>query len=350
MSESGTYLFAVAVSERFGDRPVASAMRSDYGAALRSEYGEVRPQKVDDMVALCCDYRGPAISEVPQVEIIRYLMIHQQVIEWAARRDFVLPVRLGTVVPDVESVGRLLRGGSELIHETWKRFNGHVEIDVAVTWDLEQELQQVARDTDVVSAKEAVAGAPPDEQSGLIVGVGKLVAAKLDERRSEIRRILIDALRPHIRDYQNNAMVNDTLVCNTAFLVPEAGVRAFDAALEAVDSDLSGKYNFRRVGPLPLYSFATLHVRELSRDRLEAARERLGLPEDYDESAVDRRFRELAVVLHPDANPGDDTAADRFEQLARARADLVMACQMRSGDAIPGPILYLSVERTADRA
>lgn len=342
MSEAGVYLFAVGLSGRFGARPVAPPMRS--------EYGEVRALEVDDMIALCCDYRGPAMAEVPQVEIIRYLMIHQQVIELAARRDFVLPVRLGTVVPDEESVAGLLRGGSDLIHETWKRFDGHVEIDVAVTWDLDQELQHVAGDPDVVAAKEAVAGAPADEQSGLIVGVGKLVAAKLDERRAEIRRILIAALRPHVRDYQNNAMVNDTLVCNTAFLVSEDSVESFDAALQEVDSELSGRYNFRRVGPLPLYSFATLHVRELSRDRVEAARELLGLPEDFDEPAVDRKFRELAVVLHPDANPGDAAAADRFEELARARADLAMACRTRGTNAASGPILYFSVERSADRS
>lgn len=342
MSDEGIYLFAVAVSDRFDSPSVVTAMRS--------EYGPVEAIAVADMVALGSDYRGPAITEIPQVEIVRYLMIHQQVIETAARRDHVLPVRLGTVIPDEAAVIRLLRGGSELIHETSDRFAGQVEIDVAVTWDLDEMLREVAGDPDVIAAKEAVAGAPAEEQSTLIVGVGKLVATKLDERRAEIRQVLIAALRPHVRDYQNNALVNDTLVCNTAFLVPADNVESFDSALQSVDEHLAGRYNFRRVGPLPLYSFATLHVRELGRDRVDAAVELLGLPSDYDEQAVDRKFREMAVVLHPDANPGDDTAADRFEQLVRAREVLVTACRNRGREADSGPILYFSVERSADRA
>lgn len=318
-------------------------------APLPSQYGEVETIAVDDMVALGCAYRGPSITEIPQAEIVRHLMLHQQVIETAARCDHVLPVRLGTVVPDEAEVSRLLRAGSELIHQTWRRFAGLVEIDVAVTWELDEVLKEVSGDPAVLSAKEAVAAAPAEQRSALIVDAGRLVAARLDDRRAEIQRVLTAALGPHVRDSQNNALVNDTLVCNTAFLVRERDVRAFDSALQAVDSDLAGRYNFRRVGPLPLYSFATLHVRELGQERLQAAQAVLGLSGDYDEDAVDQKFRALAVVLHPDANPGDDTAADRFERLAGARADLVAACRNRGSDTSAGPVLYFSVERSVGR-
>ncbi len=341
MSEQRIYLFAVAVSDRFGRRLAVPA--------LPSRYGEVEAIAVDDMVALGSAYRGPAITEIPEAEIVRHLMMHQQVIETAARCDHVLPVRLGTVVRDEAEVSRLLRAGSELIHETWGRFAGHVEIDVAVTWDLEEVLKEVSGDPEVLSAKEAVAEAPAEQRPALILDAGRLVAAKLDDRRAYIQRVLIEALGPHVRDFQNNALVNDTLVCNTAFLIREEDVDAFDSALGAVDSDLAGRYNFRRVGPLPLYSFATLHVRELGQGRLEAAQALLGLSGDYDEDAVDQKFRALAVVLHPDSNPGDDTATDRFEQLARARADLVAACRNRGSDTSPGPVLYFSVERSVGR-
>lgn len=331
----------MAVSDRFG--PLLKVPE------LRSEYGDVEAIVVDDMVALASDYRGPAITEVPQAEIVRYLMLHQQVIETAARRDHVLPVRLGTVVRDEAEVARLLRGGRDLIHETCRRFEGHVEIDVAVTWDLDEVLAEIAVDPQVVSAKEAAAGAPAGQRSALVLDVGRLVAAKLEDCRAEIQRVLITTLKPHVRDFQRNVLVNDTLVCNTAFLVRDRDVEAFDAALRVVDDELAGRYNFRRVGPLPVYSFATLHVCELAPGRIEAAQELMGLFGTYDEAAVDQKFRALAVVLHPDSNPGDDTAADRFEQLARARADLVAACRNRGAGAPGGRVLYFSVERSVDR-
>ncbi|MCH9730890.1 MAG: GvpL/GvpF family gas vesicle protein [Actinomycetia bacterium] len=341
MSEPGIYLFAVAVSERFGSRLAIPA--------LPAEYGDVETIVMDDIVALGSAYCGPAITEIPQAEVVRHLMMHQQVIETAARRDYVLPVRLGTVIRDKAAVIQLLRAGSELIHDTSSRFEGHVEIDVAVTWELDQVLKEVSGDPEVLSAKEAVGAAPADQRSTLTLDVGRLVAAKLDERRACIQDTLLETLGPHVRDFQNNALVNDTLVCNTAFLIRAEDVDAFDSALRAVDADLAGRYNFRRVGPLPLYSFATLHVRELAQDRLEAARLLLKLPGDYDEATVDESFRALAVVLHPDSNPGDEAAADRFEQVARARADLVAACRNRGSDTAPGPVLYLSVERSLGR-
>ncbi|MGV1005988.1 MAG: GvpL/GvpF family gas vesicle protein [Candidatus Nanopelagicales bacterium] len=341
MPEHGIYLFAVTVSDRFEEGLGIPA--------LPSAYGDVEAIAVDGIVALVSDYRGPAISEIPQEDVVRHLMLHQLVVETAARRDFVLPVRLGTVVSDRAALTRLLRAGGDLIRDSWKKFSGHVEIDVAVTWDLDTVLQEVAVDPDVLAAK-ALAEEAGTEQQSLILDVGRLVAAKLEERRTEIARALLGALGPHVRDRQNNALVNDTLVANTAFLLGAEDLNAFDSALQTVDEDLEGKYNFRRVGPLPLYSFATVHVRELGQDRLDNARRLLGLPDTYDEDDVNQWFRSLAVVLHPDANPGDTDAADRFERLVHARDDLVVACRNRGSKSDCGPVLYFTVERSAGRA
>ena len=46
----------------------------------------------------------------------------------------------------------------------------------------------------------------------------------------------------------------------------------------------------------------------------------LGLPEDADAAAVRRAYRRLARACHPDANPDDPQAAERFLTLAAAYA------------------------------
>lgn len=44
----------------------------------------------------------------------------------------------------------------------------------------------------------------------------------------------------------------------------------------------------------------------------------LGLPEDASPAAVKAAYRRLTVELHPDRNPGDDQAADRFRRVREA--------------------------------
>jgi molecular chaperone DnaJ len=44
----------------------------------------------------------------------------------------------------------------------------------------------------------------------------------------------------------------------------------------------------------------------------------LGVPKDADEAAIKKSFRQLARQLHPDANPDDPEAEERFKELAEA--------------------------------
>ncbi|MDP4013257.1 MAG: GvpL/GvpF family gas vesicle protein [Candidatus Nanopelagicales bacterium] len=340
MPEQGIYLFAVAASDRFARRlPIP---------ALPDQFGDVEAITVDGIVALGSTYSGSAAEDIPQSEVVRNLVLHQKVIELARERDSVLPVRLGTIVPDEEAVCRLLRASADLIRDVWQRFRDVAEIDVAVTWDLDEVLKEVAADPEVRAARDAAQNAPAELRSSLAIDVGKLVSAKLDERRGDVQGLMTQTLLPHVRDTQHNALASDVLVCNSAFLVSAGEMAAFDDALRVVDTKLEGRYNFRRVGPLPAFSFATMHLREIGVDQLEAARKLLDLPDDYDEETVEAKYRALAVRLHPDTNPGDETAPDRFEDLSRARADLITACG-NGGAGTGAPVLYFSVERSLGR-
>lgn len=44
----------------------------------------------------------------------------------------------------------------------------------------------------------------------------------------------------------------------------------------------------------------------------------LGVPRDADERAIKKAYRHLAIQYHPDRNPGDSTAEDRFKEAAEA--------------------------------
>ena len=48
----------------------------------------------------------------------------------------------------------------------------------------------------------------------------------------------------------------------------------------------------------------------------------LGVEKNADDSAIKKAYRQLAKKYHPDANPGDETAAAKFREASEAYAVL----------------------------
>jgi molecular chaperone DnaJ len=60
----------------------------------------------------------------------------------------------------------------------------------------------------------------------------------------------------------------------------------------------------------------------------------LGVPQDADEAAIKKAYRRLARKYHPDQNPGDTTAEQRFKDIGEAHSVLSDPEQRREYDAI----------------
>ncbi|GAB78924.1 molecular chaperone DnaJ [Austwickia chelonae] len=60
----------------------------------------------------------------------------------------------------------------------------------------------------------------------------------------------------------------------------------------------------------------------------------LGVSADADAAEIKKRYRKLARDLHPDANPGDTTAEQRFKEIGEAYAVLSDAEQRKQYDAV----------------
>ncbi|MDR1635541.1 MAG: DnaJ domain-containing protein [Bifidobacteriaceae bacterium] len=60
----------------------------------------------------------------------------------------------------------------------------------------------------------------------------------------------------------------------------------------------------------------------------------LGVPKNADEQAIKKAYRKLARTLHPDANPGDAAAEERFKEVSEAYSVLSDSEQRKQYDSV----------------
>lgn len=343
MIDGGTYLFAIGVATQ--------SPASLDALEVPESFEPVRGIIAEGLVAFVSTYRGPAIEDLPQNELTARLLMNQMVIEQLMPAGTLLPVRLGTVMDDDDAVISLLRTSGALLRTACDVYAAKVEIGIAATWHLQEILAQVALDPEVMAAKSVAMTVPAAAHAEAAISVGKLVEAKLHERRSTLEQVVLTHLQPFADDVQFNAVVSDELICNIALLIDHHSVDQIDQVLYRLDAEFEGQYDFRRVGPLPPYSFATVHMHQIDSIEIDRARAILDLPHHFDEPAVLAQYRELALKRHPDAQGAGPSAAKEFEELTKARATLVSLCQHPSDHGFDptSRVVLASIERSIGR-
>ena len=288
------------------------------------------------LACVLSDYAGDDFANMPKEELVRHLLVYQAVIEQVIEEDTVLPVKFGTLLAGEGEVLELLSQGHSRLADALARVDGRIEVEVAATWDINQVLAEIAHEPEIAQAREAVRKALATLPAGDVlqqrVRLGQMVKEALDQRREAHRQRMMDFLRPLALDMQPNALISDQMVMNVAFLVDRAREKEFVCHLEQLSDLFHDQINFRIVGPLPPYSFSTVEVSRPDWDEIEAAKQALGLGDVISESEVRQAYRSLAGRSHPDLNPGDGAAKDRFTRLRSASATLLGYCR---GRAIP---------------
>ncbi len=312
----GIYLYAVMSGEH----------RLDLGEiGLPDGWTRVVTMCGSDLTAVVSEYEGPAFSELPNLDVMRRLAVHQRVVERAMADHPVLPVKFGTVLgSDVEVTGVLDCWHSE-ISATIQHLGDAVEIELAATWDLRQTFAKIACEPQITSLTATVAGRPAGETGETRIQIGKLVKEALDRRREEYRQEVVRHLFAVVRDAQSNVLPSDELVFNVALLVERAKIDEFYARIHRLDGVFENQLTFRCIGPLPPYSFATVEISQIRADEIDTARGLLGLGGGHiAEKELNNNYRRLAFHCHPDRNPDDPTASMRFAALTAAY-DLLLA-------------------------
>lgn len=293
------------------------------------------------------DYSGEEFGSLSKKEAVRCLLAHQVVVEQVMRQHAVLPVKFGAVLATSSEVRDLLIQGQAQFIDALAWFQDKVEVEVAATWDVAQVLRQLSAEPEIVQARQAIASRPGQQTLEERIHLGQLVKVLMDRCRESYREQMMSFLKPVAVDVQPNAMVSDEMVMNVAFLVERANQEEFDSRVRQLNDLFHGQIDFRIIGPLPPYSFATVEVTRPSPDKIEEARQLLGLGQVFSEPEVRRAYRHLAAEAHPDRRPWDELAKTRFAEIRQA-SELLMA--HRQGQAESGGSLLVNIRRLRDEA
>ena len=278
-------------------------------------------------------------------EAMRALLTHQQVAEMMLAEYRVLPVKFGTVLPDEAHVYKLLQQGADLFTETLRDLAGYLQMEVVVLWDLKEVISEIGKEAPIVRLKAQLAAVPVTELREGQVLLGRTVETFLKRRRAELEACLLPRLAKLARDFVTIPVTDDRIILNVGLLLDEQGEDCLDEQLEILDAEFEAKLQFRVVGPLPPHSFATVEVQVLFFEVLDEAHRILELEAETTLHEIKKAYRRLANQLHPDHNPGDQSAETRMSVLTEAykllityyknhRLDLETngAWQERSGD------------------
>ena len=280
------------------------------------------------------NYLGEDFASLPKEVLIRCLMAHQAVIERVMKDYPILPIKFGTLVEGDGEVQRLIEQGHRKSTQALSWLDGRVEMEVAATWDLERVLADISQEDEIVRLKRAMANRPPGEVLEQQIRAGRIVKESLDRRRIKYQERMVESLQPMSLAVQPNALVADEMVMNVAFLIHRDREGEFDHQVRDLDQAFHDQIDFRVIGPLPPYSFATVEAARPSAEKMDEARHLLGLGAEVSEAEVKEAYRRLAAETHPDAHPDGDQKGERFAKVREAFALLTAYCrgQNQAGD------------------
>lgn len=320
---NGTYLYAIMA----GDIDLSLGQ-----LGLPRGQVEVTIAPADGLSAVVSEYTGPVFGDLSRQQILNCLALHQRVVERAMQVRPLLPVKFGTVLASRDESATVLRRWKDYLAAALERIGHAVEIELVATWDLQRELSEIGRQPEIVAIAAEALKLPPEKRLAARIQVGKLLKEALDRRREDYGRQALRELASCSLDVQPNLLSSDELVLNFAFMVDRDRLGEFEGRVEQLDALFDDCLTFRCIGPLPPYSFATVKIAGAPAGEIEAARQLLELGDRATEHEVNASFRRLAVRYHPDRNPDDATAWERFSALTAARAQL-LACIRSQGRA-----------------
>jgi len=187
-----------------------------------------------------------------------YLLGHQKVIEKLMQRGYdVLPMRFGIVAKNTKDVKeKILKAKSKEFLEAFGKVQGKVELGLKALWrDISSVFQEIGENKEIQIAKKQAQKNPSQFR---VAAVGELVGKVLEQKRAKEAQKILGPLKKLAADCAERNLVGESMIFNSAFLVPKAKEKEFDQRVEEIGQEHNQRIKFIYVGPVPPYNFVNL--------------------------------------------------------------------------------------------
>lgn len=248
-----------------------------------------------------------------------FILKHQEINSRIFSTRTVVPVRFGTIADDPCQVKELLQKIYLQVRAALRRLERKVELVVRASWNLHAALQEVKSQIAVENS-----GAGDIQQK---IALGRQLFEAVDKRKKIIINTIHNRLYPVAVDFTVGRPDGEEMIFDHSYLVEREKEALFDEAVNLLADEYDRRVSFKYIGPLPPYSFTRLEVTRGNFELVDEARKTLGLPEKSSLEQIKVCYRGLGLAHHPDRNPDDPRAEERFRNIARAYEILEAYCE-----------------------
>ena len=292
--------------------------------------GKVYAVPFRDIACVVSDYKENSFDMEVKEDVARKLVSHQRVIEKIMNSYSIIPIKFGTLIENREGVRKFLEIGYLEFKNSLRKLKKNIELDVVALWNDWNEVVNTitAEDESIRALKEKIVKKPPRENLSDRIRIGCMIKTALDKKKEELQKEMFEFIFSQVKveKTKKHEVIKDEMIFNCAFLIDENREDEFDRALEELNKRYDETVQFKCIGPLPLYSFATYDVKKVSGGEINAARKLLGLDAEFNASSVKSAYRKLVPRVHPDRFFDAVHARKKFEEIQAAYKLLLKYC------------------------
>lgn len=190
----------------------------------------------------------------------RNLLGHERVLETAMHKGYrnLLPLQFGLVINDWDRVEQqLISPYSDDLLQLFDTLDGRREVSIKVLWDSEAELELLMQENDRLRAeRDRLEGRSLSMEE--VVSMGQHIEQAMGDRQDAIIETFQTALNPLAVDIAENDPLQDTMIYNTAYLIPWDMEPEFSATVDALDQQFHGRLRIRYNNFTAPFNFAQI--------------------------------------------------------------------------------------------
>jgi hypothetical protein len=306
-NKMGKYLYGIINSENkksFGNIGVGN--------------GEIYSVQFEDVGAVVSDVFENCKIGMEEVKI------HDEALRKIMQPRAVIPMSFGIVAKDEEEIRNILKRARMKLKKTLEKIENKLQINVKISWDKDV-LASILNEN--VEIRKLTLKAKENADQSLRIELGRKVKSALDEKKNEYITEINSLLKSLSCDSEENKIPDQDTLLNAAFLVEKNREHEFYGKLDELEKKYARKLKFLAVGPLPPYDFTRLGVKRIDFNAVEDARKTLGLSCEVSISEINSAYNRLVCLYHPDLNPDDLTAEEKFKRIKNAYDLLIKYCE-----------------------